>query len=187
VTVAPHKPYEQATLQLLEHELALSSQLARADSLRAQLSAARKTLSTLNIDEVRIDRLQREKEIAEAKYRKYSAVLEEARIDNALDAHCMSNISIVQAASFDPQPVQPRWPVILAGGLAAALLGAIALAVIAEYLSVPSLVPVAPPALENQSHSTPAASSNGNGNGAGNENGAALVGSTGKLRSTSAA
>jgi uncharacterized protein involved in exopolysaccharide biosynthesis len=185
VTMAPHKPHEQATLQLLQHELVAAAQRTRIEFLRAQLSDARQALATLNRDESRIDRLQREKEIAESKYRKYSAVLEEARIGKALDTQRMSNISIVQAASFDSRPVQPRGLTILAGGLAVALFGAIALAVLAEYLSVPA----AAMAAEEPARATAAAFGSGgnNGNGNGSPEGALAHGAVERHRFTSAA
>ncbi len=132
VTRAPNKAYEQLQLQLLSQEVALGSLKSKAHLLQAQLAEARGALRRFNDQETQIARLQREKDIQDARYRKYASVTEEARVDQALQAQRMTNIGIVQPASLDPIPVLPRKSLNLAAGFAVGLLGAIGNALLAE-------------------------------------------------------
>ena len=63
----------------------------------------------------------------ESNYRKYSTNLEQVRIDQQLDAQRMSNISVVQPASFEPRPVSPKKAMTLLLGFFAGVLGGLAL------------------------------------------------------------
>ena len=84
-------------------------------------------MTTLNENELRLAALQRDVDLLETDYRKYSANLEQARIDQQLEAQRMSNISIAQPASFEPRPVRPRTMLNLLLGLCAGVLGGLAL------------------------------------------------------------
>ena len=70
---------------------------------------------------------QREVDLIETDYRKYSANLEQARIDQQLEIERMSNVSVVQPASYEPRPVRPRVALNLLLGLFAGALGGLAL------------------------------------------------------------
>ena len=127
VTKEPSRLHHQAELALLGEEPALASLEAQADQMRAQLAVVRKELTTLNENELRLAALQRDVDLLEADYRKYSANLEQARIDQQLEAQRMSNISIAQPASYEPRPVRPRTTLNLLLGLCAGALGGLAL------------------------------------------------------------
>jgi uncharacterized protein involved in exopolysaccharide biosynthesis len=132
VTRAPSKAHEQLKLQLLNQEVTLGSLKSKARVLDAQLAEARRALQRFSDQEMQIARLQREKDIQDGRYRRYASVTDEARVDQALQAERMSNISIVQPASFDSTLVLPRKGLNLAAGFAAGLLGAIGIALLAE-------------------------------------------------------
>jgi uncharacterized protein involved in exopolysaccharide biosynthesis len=132
VTRAPNKAYEQLKLQLLNQEVALASLKSKAGKLGEQLAEARRALNRFTDQEIRIVQLDRERDIQEARYRKYSSVTEEARVDQALQAQRMSNISVVQPASYDPTIILPRKSLNLAAGFAVGILGAIGIALMAE-------------------------------------------------------
>jgi len=141
VTIAPSKTHEQATLDLMATEVRLTALQAKTASLRAQLAEGRDALRTFAENEARVTRLQREKEIQEGRYRKCSAVVEEVRLDTAMEARRMSNISIVQPASFDLKPVQPRRLFNLLVGLAVGLAGGLGVVLVSEYFDRPFTSP----------------------------------------------
>jgi len=133
VTTAPNPLYEETQLALLAEEPALASLQAQTDRLQIQLAQARDQLKTFNENELRITKLQREIALNEADFRKYAASVEQACIDRSLEAQRMSNISIVQPASYEPKPVRPRKALNLGLGMLAAMFGGVGLALLAEY------------------------------------------------------
>jgi uncharacterized protein involved in exopolysaccharide biosynthesis len=118
----------------LQEESARASRRAATSTLRMQLAGARRDLQTFNENELRVAQLERDVELARADYRTYAASVERARIDHALEAQRMSNISVVQPATYEPQPIRPRQAWILSLGLLSGVLGALGLALAAEYL-----------------------------------------------------
>jgi polysaccharide biosynthesis protein PslE len=108
VTKEPGRLHQQAEAVLLVEEPALASLQAQADRLGEQLAGVRKQLAALNDNEMRMAALQREADLLEADYRKYANNLEQSRIDQQLEIQRMSNIAVVQPASYEPRPVRPR-------------------------------------------------------------------------------
>lgn len=134
VKTAPDASYEQTRLALIADEPLLEALQAKTASLEKQLADVRGSLKTLNANEIRITHLNREIDLCEADYRKYAANLEETRIDQAMEAERMSNISVVQPASFEPRAIRPRKALNLALGLLVALGGSLGVALCADYL-----------------------------------------------------
>ncbi len=124
------------TLQptLLAEQAILSSLEAKVEAQKRQLVDGQAELKALNDSEVRITRLIRELGIQEANYRRYSENLEQARIDHAMEADKISNISVVQAATLPIKPIRPRKLLNLALGFFLGIFGAIGLAFFSEYL-----------------------------------------------------
>ncbi|MEN6337668.1 MAG: polysaccharide biosynthesis tyrosine autokinase [Phycisphaerales bacterium] len=116
---------EQANIIAREGEIA---------TLKKRLADARARMTSLNETATQIRRLQREIEIQEANYRKYADNLEQARIDQALDAERISNIAIVQPATASSQPVRPNGPMQLMLGILFGCFGSVVLAFACEYL-----------------------------------------------------
>src|SRR5207245_1344504 len=108
VQEGPSRVYEEAQLALLREEPVLSSLRAKAESLRAQLDQQRAELKTLNENSLRVNRQEREFGLQESHYRRYAENLEQAQIDRALEAERITNISVVQPATYEIEPVQPR-------------------------------------------------------------------------------
>jgi polysaccharide biosynthesis protein PslE len=132
VTTEPNRLRHQAELSLLGEGPALAALQKKTESLRTQLAGVRKELATLNENEIRVASLQREVDLLEADYRKYSNNLEQARIDQQLEIQRMSNISIVQPASYEPRPIRPRTALNLLLGLFTGLFGALALPLVLD-------------------------------------------------------
>jgi uncharacterized protein involved in exopolysaccharide biosynthesis len=133
-TTGPNRLHEEAQLALLREEPVLAALKARAASLRAQLASERDRLQKLNGDQLLIARLQREVDLQEGHYRKYADNLEQIQIDGAFASERMSNISVVQPATYDAQPVRPRLFVTLGIGLLCAVVGGLTLALLCEHM-----------------------------------------------------
>ncbi len=134
VTKEPGRLYQQTQLELLAEEPIWASLDARTRELSSQLAAARDELKTFNNNELRVAELQREVDLFDAEYRKYSASLEQARIDQALEFERMSNINIVQKATYEPIPASPRPLLNLLLGLGVGLFGAAGLCLVCERI-----------------------------------------------------
>ena len=126
------KPHEEVKLQILREEPVLAALRAKSAQINSQLSAEKAASDQLNSDEIQVARLERDAQLAEANYRKYSDSLEQARIDGAMAQQGKSNISIVQPATLDMQPVKPRVLFNLALAIVIGGLGGLGLAFFAE-------------------------------------------------------
>jgi uncharacterized protein involved in exopolysaccharide biosynthesis len=132
-TAAVHMTQEeyrelQSALRSAEADLAAIE--AETREVDRQLSETEAELKRINEYEFELQGLQREKNLLEDKYRQYSENLEQTRINAALEENEISNISMVQTASFPLQPNETRKKlkfifiviVAAAGGLGLALL-----------------------------------------------------------------
>ncbi len=133
VTTSPDGIYEQTRATLVAEEPILHSLTAKTEILNRQSADVRSQLNSLNTEELALAKLEREIELREADYRKYSVNLEQARIDDALESQRMSNIGIVQPASYEARPIRPRALLNLALGVFIGVFGAIGIAFFAEY------------------------------------------------------
>jgi uncharacterized protein involved in exopolysaccharide biosynthesis len=133
-TRGPNRAYEELRLTLLRQESALASLGAKASTLKTQLAAGTKELETLNNNETRIGQLQREIQIRDVSYHKYSDSLEQSRIDESLQKERISNINIAETPTLNRLPIRPRPSLALLLGFAFAVLGSVCVAITAEYL-----------------------------------------------------
>lgn len=130
-----NEAHKQVKLSLVTEEATLSSLGAKAMEQRAQLTSSRGEFKAINDSEIRLAQAQREKDIQEINYRKYYEKLEQARTDNALEMEKISNISVVQAATYPVKPVRPKKALNLALGLFLGIFGALGLAFFSEYMA----------------------------------------------------
>ncbi len=134
VTQGLNEAHKQIEMALLAERANLSSLRARATEQRIQLASARNDLKAINDSEVSLSQVQREVGIQEANYKKYLDKLEQARIDHALEMVKISNISVVQPATYPVKPVRPKKLLNIALGLFLGIFGGIGLAFISEYM-----------------------------------------------------
>jgi uncharacterized protein involved in exopolysaccharide biosynthesis len=134
VTVGPSRTYEEAQVSLLHQEALLASLEGRTDELRQQRDRQRALLQAINRDELSITRLERELELQNGQYRRYADNLEQAKIDQKLEAEGISNISVVQPATYDVEPIRPRPFFYLGLAMIVAVISSLGLAVLAEKL-----------------------------------------------------
>jgi capsular exopolysaccharide synthesis family protein len=133
VTNGINPAYQELKLAMVKEESALAALSAKKDSLVMHLASVKSELQGFNNSEVQIARLQREKDIQEANYRKYTEKKEQARIDSALEVQKISNISVAQVATRPIKPIRPIKPLNLALGFMLGGLGAVGLAFMAEH------------------------------------------------------
>jgi uncharacterized protein involved in exopolysaccharide biosynthesis len=133
-TIGRNSLFEEGRLTLFRQRASLASLRAKSSMIQTQLAEAKEQLKTLNGHEVQITQLQREIQLLEANYRKYSDSLEQARVDEALEKQRISNINVAQPPTLSRQPVRPRKLIALVFGLVIAFSGALAIPLVAEYL-----------------------------------------------------
>lgn len=133
VTRALNEAYRQVQVALLAEKATLISLEAKVREQKAQLTSARGELKAINDSEIRLMHVQREMGIQEINYLKYNEKLEQARIDHALEMSKISNISVVQPATYPVKPVRPRKLLNLVLGLLLGSLGGIGLAFFSEF------------------------------------------------------
>jgi capsular exopolysaccharide synthesis family protein len=133
VTNGINPAYQELKLAMVKEESAVAALAAKKDSLVVHLASVKSELQGFNNSEVQLARLQREKDIQEANYRKYNEKMEQARIDSALEMQKISNISVAQAATDPIKPISPKKGLNLALGFMFGGLGAVGLAFMAEY------------------------------------------------------
>jgi uncharacterized protein involved in exopolysaccharide biosynthesis len=131
-TVGPNRLYEEGQVALLRQEAALAALEAKLESLERELNQERTALRTLTENEVELTRLQREVDLLKTSYLKYAQNVEQTQIDRALEEEKISNISVMQPATYDAKPVKPRWTFNLAAGFLLALTAGFSLAWLAE-------------------------------------------------------
>ncbi len=118
-------------------QLDLTTELARIAALASKIKVLNEQLERVRLDASRIDEvegsitsLQRTKELQESHYKYFEASLEQARINEALGAGRVSNISEIQAPSPPGRDNLPLYKVmagIAGGAIALALLLAFAI------------------------------------------------------------
>ncbi len=134
VTEGPNRAYEELSLACLQQEVTLVSTQAKADSLREQIADAKHLFQTQIANELRIATLQREVQLQEISYRKYTDNLEQAQIDHALEAARISNINVIQPATYVEMPVSPKVLLNLFAGIFGGIVAAIGLAILCDVL-----------------------------------------------------
>ncbi len=134
VTQSLNAEYQQVKLNLLAEKATFSSFEGKIKALKKLLADSRDELKAFNNSETQIVRLQREMAIQENNYQKYVDNLEQARIDQALQMQKISNIGVVQQASFPMNPSSPNKMLNLMLGLFFGIFGGIGLAFFSEYI-----------------------------------------------------
>ena len=111
-----------------------AAQKAEAESLKRQFEAVQTKIRALNNNELQITELSRKAKQLEASYQSYATNREQARIDAALETGRISNVNVVQPASFVAKPSTPMVRITLALLLAMATLASVGVALLAEHL-----------------------------------------------------
>lgn len=132
ITTGINDNYQKIELALLSEKANLASLKAREAQIGSHLKSAGQKLDSLNDTQLRFEQLDRDLAVERSSYRKYSDSLEQARIDEALDMQRISNISIVEPASYSVEPVGPKTLLNLCLGFSLGICGALGLAFFCE-------------------------------------------------------
>jgi polysaccharide biosynthesis protein PslE len=132
VVTSPNPQCDEAELTAFRQQVALAALRAKEDQLRGQLVSTTAQLQSFNKMDLRVAKLQREIDLADAAYRKYSENLEQARVDEARAAERISSINIAQPASYNVKKVRPWVTLNLLVGIVLGVLGAFGTAYLAE-------------------------------------------------------
>jgi uncharacterized protein involved in exopolysaccharide biosynthesis len=133
VTTGPNKLHEEAQLALLRLRANLAALRVREAAVAQQLRDERARLAEFVRAELEVARLQRRLDVESAQHKRYADALEQGQIDRELQSEKISNVAVVQPASFEPRAVRPRLMMNLALGAAFGLLGAAGLGVLMDY------------------------------------------------------
>jgi polysaccharide biosynthesis protein PslE len=124
---------QQLEVSLLAETANYESLLGRCASLTEQHEYVSERLKKHNTDEVTLTELQRTVDQAEANFKNYSERGEQARLDQQLENQRISNVNIIQPASFVEKPASPNRVLLLAFGLMFAFCGGIGVMLYSEY------------------------------------------------------
>lgn len=119
--------------QLLIESANHATLVARLEALERRHADSLAKLRTLNRSEVEMAEMQRRVELLRANYDTYAEKMEQARVARALDLEQVTNLKIVQPASFVGKAVSPKVSVILLLGLVASTFGSLGLALVCEF------------------------------------------------------
>lgn len=133
-TVTPNPLAQALTQQLLAAEAEAEGARKTLASLEAQRTAVLAKLDQLIENEAHLAELERAVAVLESNYRNHQVKLEEARIIDALQEERISNVNVVQPATFVERPVSPDKRIVVAVALFLGVVGAISLAFVAEML-----------------------------------------------------
>ena len=133
ITTGIDAGYQEIKMALTMENTILQEQIARKKSLTNELDARKRKLSELADQEVTTKNLQRDIDIIQNKYLKYSDNLQRAQISEAMDINKVSNVSIVQPATAFSEPVRPRRRLNLLLGIFLGLFGGVGLAFLWDY------------------------------------------------------
>jgi len=120
--------HQAAQTELMTTQALAAAHKAEAKSLEEQYASVMSKLRTLNDNESHITHLSRQVALLETSYSNYATHREQARIDAALEAGRISNVNIVQPASFVGKPTSPKLALSLLAGLIMASVGSVLLA-----------------------------------------------------------
>jgi uncharacterized protein involved in exopolysaccharide biosynthesis len=146
-TTTINSTHHQVKLTLLTEKANIESLNAQKVALSEQLSQLRQRVRQLNENEPQIAKLEQEAALCKANYKTYCEKAEQTRIDNALQNERITNVNVIQPASFVASPISPHKASVLAFGLFCGLVLGIGAALLAEHVD-PSLK--APSDVEDQ-------------------------------------
>jgi len=131
-TTTINPAWQQLQLDYLKEQTNATSLSSKQEKIGEQYEAVQRRLRDLNAAEAKITQLEGRAVSLEGKYDAYMECIEQARIDRALARDSISNINVVQPATFVEKPTSPRRSILLAMGLAVGMFGALAITYLAE-------------------------------------------------------
>lgn len=109
--------YLALQLNLANEQAQLQALLARQKVLKTELAKRQQSLLEISPKEIDLQRIMREINIASSEYQKYRDNLQRAKMSSDLDSSKISNINIVQPATFSLIPIKPKKKIIILIGI----------------------------------------------------------------------
>jgi len=134
-TSAVHPAKQQLELLFLTEKANVASLVGRLESLEARARTASDELQALNANEILIADLQRKIDLSEQSLHSYSDRLEQSRLDRDLQSQGISNVNILQPATYLEKPVSPPRLLIIAAGFFCAMIGGLGVCLLADSLA----------------------------------------------------
>jgi uncharacterized protein involved in exopolysaccharide biosynthesis len=134
VTTGVDNTADALRLDLVTERSQLYAAMARLRTLQQERQVKQAQLDRLAGDEIELNRLEREVDIADQEYREYMSRHQRANISAAMDSSRVSNVSVVQPASFISKPVAPRRKLSMLLAILAGIFGGLGIAFLSEYL-----------------------------------------------------
>ena len=115
--------FEDVHSTLVHQQAILTSLQTKGQAFRSEIAHVQASIKKFNDQDLRVRTLQREIDLEDTKYRKYSDNLEQARIDQGLELGRISNITVAQPPTYEPKPIRPRKLLNLLLGLGVGVAG----------------------------------------------------------------
>jgi uncharacterized protein involved in exopolysaccharide biosynthesis len=131
-TTAISPVYQDLEKDLLAEEATCESLEAEIQGLREQHALLGERFRDLNGQEAQIAELEQKVDLLRENHRNYSIRLEQCRIDKELASERITNVNIVQPASYVGAPASPNKALVLALGVVSGLLSGFGVAAMAE-------------------------------------------------------
>ena len=122
ITEGRNPNYQAAEIAIAEREAKRISLTSMSLKIKEDIKTAKADLAEINNAELAIRKLEREIALAHANYLKYSENLEQARIDQEIEAAKISSLNIMQAPTYVKTPVTPKPLMTLVLGLILSIL-----------------------------------------------------------------
>jgi uncharacterized protein involved in exopolysaccharide biosynthesis len=129
--------HRDLSLELKREQSLVAGLKARQVALGHQKESVLVSLRAVNDQDLKIDQLTRQADLARDRFMQYSRNMEEARIGKALASEGISNVSIVQSAVLAEKPISPSKPLVVVATLLMALAGTVALVLANERFGNP--------------------------------------------------
>ncbi len=133
-TYARNTGREKLELDLQQERTTLAELEAEKAAADRQGEAVLASLKELNDKSREFDRLTQDIAFLERSYDSYSESLEQARIGSSLTDKQITNVNIAQPATLVSKPISPNRMLLAGGGLLAAVISAIGVALLVENL-----------------------------------------------------
>jgi len=131
-TFAVNPTWRTLQLELLNEESRLASLIGAHEALLHQRTELAQRITQLNGYAAQLATLQADVDLLQENYRSYAVKFEQARIDSAIERDRISNVNVIQQASFVPDAAGPRTTRTAAMGLLVAVFGGVVLAFACE-------------------------------------------------------
>jgi uncharacterized protein involved in exopolysaccharide biosynthesis len=131
--------HRQLSLEMKQEQGIVAGLQSRLGELEKQKAAVLGDLRALNEQDLKIDQLTREAELARDKYMQYARTMEETRIDVELQKENINNLSEAQAATLAEKPVNPSKMMTAAGTVSLAIGGLFGLVLLREAMHPPAV------------------------------------------------